>query len=211
MRSSWQKFKDMIFFPFRAVTLFEVDKYGLSSLQTERYDYVSKEVTGRCLDVGCGRNNRFINEFVDHGVGIDVFMYDGLTKKDIFLDMTKLPYKNEEFDTITLIANINHIPKRIRVKELSELCRILKKGGKLIVTMGNPVAEVAVHKLVWFYDKLLKTKFDVDGERGMDHDEKYYLVDDEIRGLLVKTGYGKVVKKYFWTQWGLNHLFVAEK
>jgi len=64
MRSKLQTIKDFITFPFRAVILFEKDSFGLSSLQTERYSYVLKEVKGKCLDIGCGRNNRFIKEFV---------------------------------------------------------------------------------------------------------------------------------------------------
>jgi len=35
----------------------------MSSLQSERFDYVSKEVIGYCLDVGCGRYNRFVKEY----------------------------------------------------------------------------------------------------------------------------------------------------
>ena len=68
--------KDFITFPFRAVTLFYSDKWGLSCQATERYDYVSREILGSCLDIGCGPNNRFIKEFVNNnGIGIDVFTY----------------------------------------------------------------------------------------------------------------------------------------
>ena len=75
MRSINQAIKDFFTFPIRAFTLFEKDKFGLSSLQTERYDYVSKEVTGKCLDIGCGRYNRFIKQFVkNNGIGIDVYI-----------------------------------------------------------------------------------------------------------------------------------------
>lgn len=212
MRSTKQKIKDFITFPFRALTLFEKDNFGLSSLQTERYDYVANEVVGKCLDIGCGRNNRFIKEFVKHdGVGIDVFKYDGLTKKNIVKDMTKLPFPGEIFDTVTLIANINHIPKSIRIKELKEINRILKKNGQLIVTMGNPLVEIVVHKVVWFYDKFFKTNFDVDTERGMEHDEDYYLTDKQIIDLLIDTNFQFKKRKKFITQWGLNHLIIGRK
>jgi len=212
MRSINQKILDFCTFPIRAFTLFEKDKFGLSSLQTERYDYVATEVKGKCLDIGCGRNNRFIKEFVNNnGVGIDVFEYEGLSKKNIVKDMTKLPFKDESFDTVTLIANINHIPKSIRKRELKEIHRITKKGGRLIVTMGNPVVEIIVHKVVWFYDRFFKTNVDVDSERGMKHDEEYYLTDGAIKLFLSGAGFKKIIKKYFITQWGLNHLFVGSK
>jgi SAM-dependent methyltransferase len=212
MRSWWQVVKDTFSFPVRAVTLFEKDKFGFSSLQTERYDYVSGEVKGKCLDIGCGRNNRFITEFRKNiGVGIDVYKYEGLSKENIVFDMTKLPFDKNVFDTVTLIANINHIPKKIRKKELKEIFRVLNHKGKIIVTMGNPVVEVVVHKLVWFYDKFLKTNFDVDTERGMDVDEEYYLSDEEIKSLLFGSGFVNIKKKYFLSQWFLNHMFIAEK
>lgn len=212
-RSKIQTFKDFIFFPIRAFLLFEEDKFGLSSLQSDRYYYVTHEVRGRCLDVGCGRNNRFINEFlVGQGLGIDVYKYEGLKDNQIIADMTNLPFSNNEFETITLIANINHIPRSIRIKELKELYRILKTRGRVVVTMGNPMVEIIVHKIVWFYDKFFKTKIDVDSMRGMKVDEEYFLAEKEIKDTLYKAGFkGKMYKKRFFTQWGLNSLYCFEK
>jgi hypothetical protein len=77
--------------------------------------------------------------------------------------------------------------------------------------MGNPLAEIIVHKVVWLYDKLLKTNFDMDAERGMDDEEEYYLTDSEIDERLTRAGFKRIRKKYFMTQWGLNHLFVGWK
>lgn len=204
--------KDFITFPFRAVTLFYSDKWGLSCQATERYDYVSREILGYCLDIGCGPNNRFIKEFVNNnGIGIDVFPYEGLTDENIVLDMTQIPYDNEIFDSVTFLANINHIPKDKRDNELAEAYRVLKPKGNIIVTMGNPFAEVVVHSVVSIYDRIFKTHQDVDSERGMVEGEEYYLSDSEIRDRLNKAGFVRVNKKFFYTQWGLNHLFVAYK
>lgn len=78
-----QKALDTVTFPLRALTLFHRDAIGLSSLATERFDYVARHVKGFCLDIGCGPGNRFIKEFCgDNGVGIDVFPYDGLAPKN---------------------------------------------------------------------------------------------------------------------------------
>jgi ubiquinone/menaquinone biosynthesis C-methylase UbiE len=212
MRTTYQIIIDFIFFPLRALTLFENDRWGLSSLRTERYDYVSSEVRGKCLDVGCGRNNRFIKEFVkQNGVGVDVYKYEGLSKVNIIKDPTKLPFKNDEFGTVTLIANINHIPMSIRKDELKDIYRVLKKNGRIVVTMGNPLAEILVHRLVWFYDRFLKTKVDVDSQRGMEDGEEFFLTDEYIIKILSEIGFRNIIKKYFGTQWGLNHLFVGEK
>lgn len=77
--------------------------------------------------------------------------------------------------------------------------------------MGSAIAEILVHKLVWLYDRLFNTRLDMDGERGMQEDEDYYLTDSEIHRRLLRAGFEGTRKKYFWTQWGLNHLFVARK
>lgn len=211
-RNSFQLILDFITFPLRAITLFHEDAWGLSSLASERFDYVAREVQGCCLDVGCGRKNRFINEYLQgNGRGIDVYPYEGLTRENILPDLTHFPFENGSFDTVTFIANINHIPKPHRKIELDEAYRVLRNDGNIIVTMGNPLAEVVVHKVVWLYDRILKTNFDMDSERGMGEEEEYFLTDAEIVQLLTQAGFQCIIKKHFFTQWGFNHLFIAWK
>jgi len=211
-RGSIAKIIDFITFPIRAITLFHEDRIGLSSLASERFDYVASEVQGYCLDVGCGRNNRFVQEYLGgHGKGIDVFAYDGLTQEHVVQDLSQFPYEDGSFATVTFIANINHVPRSQRDQELREAFRVLRSNGNCIVTMGNPLAEILVHKVVWLYDKLFRTKYDMDSERGMGDEEEYYLLDSEILERLRNAGFESVQKKYFLTQWGLNHLFVAWK
>jgi ubiquinone/menaquinone biosynthesis C-methylase UbiE len=211
-RTTTQKLLDFVTFPLRAITLFHEDKWGLSSLASERFDYVSREVVGSCLDVGCGRHNRFVNEYLNgHGKGIDVFPYEGLTEVNIVTDLTTFPYQASSFESVTFIANINHVPKSKRDAELREAYRVLMPSGNIVVTMGNPLAEIAVHRVVWLHDKLFKTNHDMDNERGMDAEEEYYLTDSEIVERLARAGFAEISKKYFWTQWGLNHLFIGWK
>ena len=137
-RNRSQLFKDTITFPLRAVTLFHDDKWGLSALSTERFDYVARQVRGYCLDVGCGRHNRFIREFVNgNGRGIDVFAYEGLSRDHLVEDITRFPFPDGIFDSVTFIANLNHIPKSYRDIELGEAYRCIKAGGNVIVTMGK--------------------------------------------------------------------------
>jgi SAM-dependent methyltransferase len=203
---------DFVFFPLRALTLFEQDKWGLSSLASERFYYAAEEVRGHCLDVGCGRFNRFVAEFLNgNGRGIDVFTYEGLTADQIVKDMSHFPFVGGQFDSVTFIANINHVPKPMRDIELAEAYRCLKPNGNIIVTMGNPLSELLVHKVVWAYDRYFGTHVDMDGERGMKEEEEYYLLDSEIIDRLKKAGFAKIRKRYFITQWCLNHMFIAEK
>lgn len=192
--------------------LIDQDRWGLSSLRSERFDYVSRCVQGYCLDVGCGRYNTFIKEYIKgNGVGVDVYRYEGLSEKEILKDPSHFPFSNETFDTVTFIASLNHVQSSLRLKELKEAWRCLKPGGNILVTMGNPLAEILVHKLVAFYDRFLGTQFDVDHERGMHEEEAYYLTDREISTLLTKTGFQQLRKKYFFTQWGLNYFLEGKK
>jgi ubiquinone/menaquinone biosynthesis C-methylase UbiE len=212
MRRQNQKTADFITFPLRALTLFHRDRWSLSSLASERFDYVAREVRGYCLDVGCGYHNRFVKEFLEgNGKGIDVFQYDGLSKEDIVADMTHFPFQDASFESVTFIANLNHVRKSDRDAELMEAHRCLKPGGNIIVSMGNPVAELVVHKVVSFYDRYLGAKVDMDTERGMNEEEAYYLTDSEITERLERAGFENLKKRYFLTQWGLNHLWVGWK
>jgi ubiquinone/menaquinone biosynthesis C-methylase UbiE len=211
-RNLRQKLLDFFTFPVRALVLHCDDKWGLSSLRTERFDFVAREVEGACLDVGCGYNNRFIKEFVGgNGTGIDIYKYEGLSDADIVEDMAHLPFDDKTFDTVTFIANINHVPKSQRDAELAESYRCLKRGGKIIVTMGNPIAEILVHQIVRLSDQLCGAKADIDSERGMKEGEAYYLTDKEIIERLRRAGFHNIRKSYFWTQWFLNHMFVGYK
>jgi len=211
-RGNIQKFIDIVTFPVRALTVLYDDKYGLTSLTNEKFDYVAKEVKGFCLDVGCGKNNVFVkNHLSGNGQGIDVFPYEGLVPENIVADMAHLPFKDASFDTVTFIANINHIPKPERDAELAEAYRCLKPGGNIVVTMGSPFAEVLAHKVVGLYDKYLGTAYDVDSIRGMKEEEEYYLTGTEITVRLKKAGFKNIIKKHFWTQWAFNHLFVGWK
>ncbi|MDD5072721.1 MAG: methyltransferase domain-containing protein [Candidatus Omnitrophica bacterium] len=209
---SFREIVDFMTFPLRAVTLFEEDKWGLSSLASERFSYARKEVLGYCLDVGCGRHNKFIAEYLKgNGKGIDVYRYEGLSEENVIKDTSHFPFDDRSFDSATFIANLNHIPRPLRDVELREAYRCLKDRGNIIVTMGDPLAEILVHKVVMLYDKIFGTHHDVDSERGMSGDEEYYLTAAEITGRLKAAGFVNIKKKYFWTQWYLNALYVAWK
>jgi SAM-dependent methyltransferase len=211
-RRAAQKGVDCILFPARALLMIERDAAWLSSIASDRFYYAAGRVQGYCLDVGCGRHNRFVTEFLGgNGRGIDVYPYEGLTAEHVIEDMSHFPFEDGSFDTVTFLANINHVPEPMRDIELAEAFRCLRKGGNIVVTMGNPVAEVLVHKLVWLYDKLLGTKFDMDNLRGMHDSEHYYLLDSEIRERLMRAGFSNIRKEYFVTQWFLNHMLIGWK
>ncbi len=212
LRTHEQMIKDFVMFPLRAVTLFEDDRWGLTSLRSERFDYVARQVRGYCLDVGCGRHDLFIAKYCrGYGKGIDVYRYEGLTDAHIVEDITHFPFDDEAFDTVTFIASLNHVPRSKRDIELAEAYRCLRPGGNIVLTMGNPLAELIVHQVIYAHDKLFGTNYDVDTERGMDEGESYYVTEGEIRTRLTGAGFVDLSRESFSTQWWLNRLYVAWK
>jgi len=211
-RSKAQKILDFATFPIRALTLIEDDFLGLSSLRSERFDYCASEVQGYCLDVGCGKHNWFVTHYLQgNGKGIDVFPYEGLTEEHLVENLTRFPFPEASFDSVTFIANLNHIPEPMRDTELKEAFRCLKPGGNIIATMGEPLTEILAHALVWLYDRILGTKFDIDNIRGMQKGESYYLSHNEIAERLRRAGFCRIAKKRFWTQWGINAMYIGWK
>ena len=193
-------------FPFRGLLLHEESLGPLTSLRDERMRAVATFCHGRVLDVGCGPKNCFIERCIGHenGVGIDVYAYEGV--EHVIPDMTRLPFENGTFDTVTLIAVGGHIPKSVRVAEFAEFARILKKDGHLVMTEGEPITQYLVHKWVRFL-YALQGREDVDTERGMVEGEEYCMSRREIIHLLNTPPLRFQARKRF--MWGLNNIYVA--
>lgn len=198
-----KKFANNLFFPLRAIFMATEGKFGLMSLREERMFQVSRFCQGRVLDIGCGPSNLFIEKFIgrEKGKGIDVFPYRGV--ENIVKDMASIPFEDASFDTITLIAAVSHIPRSKRKAEFAEFGRLLKKGGRLILTEGEPLSQWLIHK----WEELRKTGLDY--ERGMEKDEEYCIPRKELLGYLNNPPFRLIKKIPF--MWGLNNVYIAEK
>lgn len=207
-RKKMQVIIDNILFPLRALFIAEENYIGLTSLREERFEEVAKYTTGRVLDIGCGRDNLFIKNWVvePDSVGIDVFPYDGV--EQVQQDMTNLPYENDSFDTVTLIAVGGHIPQNVRVEEFAEFARVLKPGGVILFTEGEPVTQTIGHLWRHFSYSLIGKK-DMDSERGMEEDEQYCMPYQEI--LMYLNTPPLMFQKRVKFMWGLNNLYIAKK
>ena len=199
VRSIW----DFLGFPLRAFILDErmQKKLGFTTLKEERIFAVMPLLQGKVLDIGCGHNDlmRMYRANGGQGIGVDIFPFEGV---DEIVDTERLPYENERFDTVTIIAALNHIPRGKRIAVISEARRILKNNGRLILTMINSGVGLVCHKLMWW-------DFD-QKERGMDHNEEDYglpnkYVIDTIQGC----GFNFIRNERF--VYGLNNLFIFQK
>jgi ubiquinone/menaquinone biosynthesis C-methylase UbiE len=109
-----------------------------------------------------------------------------------------LPFPDASFDTVCYIACINHIPER--VEALRETLRVLKPGGRVVITMIGKVIGTIGHA-VWWYSE--------DKHRDVHHDELMGMDSAEIFALLKDVGFKDVQRRGF--VYGLNSLYVATK
>jgi SAM-dependent methyltransferase len=192
------KFLDFLFSPLR-LTIFSDEineRIGLTSLTMERIKAVLPELRGYVLDIGCGKN-RLLQVYNNNGIGVDVYDYGGGAL--IVKDCSRLPFRNESFDTVTFLACLNHIPNREKV--LEEAYRVLKRNGRIIATMINPILGYIGHKFFWWYDD--------DHQRILQKGELYGLWNREVIRLLLSSGFKKIRLKKF--TYRLNNCFIGYK
>lgn len=165
-------------------------------LEEWRIRTVFPHVRGRLLDVGCGMN-QLVRRY-RNGIGVDVHQWGDV---DIVVnDSSRLPFGNAEFDTVTILAALNHIPNR--ESALLEAFRVLRPGGTLVVTMIPPALSRAWHAL--------RRPWDVDQtERGMKPGEVYGLARVEVRRLIEVAGFR--IERASGFMLGINTLTVASR
>ena len=49
-------------------------------------------------------------------------------------NLTSLPYADSSFDVVSCISVLEHMPDNDQVQGIKEMSRVLKQGGKLIIT-----------------------------------------------------------------------------
>jgi ubiquinone/menaquinone biosynthesis C-methylase UbiE len=186
---------DLFTFPLRVLISDEAnERLRLSSLRHERCAFTARFCEGRVLDVGCGTNK--LAAIRRDVVGVDVHPWAEI---DVLAETTALPFADGTFETVTLIACLNHITDRAGV--LAECRRVLKPGGRILVTMIIPLIGHLSHRLNWW---------DPDQrDRGMDAGELHGMWSSHVMRLLREAKFGDVRRRRF--LYGLNNLFLGRK
>ncbi len=165
------------------------DKLGIY-LQKKRINEVIKCLNGNVIDIGCGNNN-LISKYKkqnknQNSYGVDVYPWKGVDY--LVKNSHDLPFQESFFDCCTILASLNHIIERDKV--LLEANRIVKRGGKLVITMINPIVG-----RIWHY---LRSKHDTDQiERGMLPGELYGLNKIQILNISNKSNFRLINHKTF--------------
>jgi len=187
-------------------------------MMLKRFFEVDRELFGepglRVLDVGCswGFNvislelKRYTTVGVDLvpeplAVGARVARANGASFKVVCADAAGLPFPDGTFDAVTMVETLEHVYEEDRPKVVEECRRVLKPGGRLVISTPNysglveRVKRVATKK-PWFR-KMLPGMCYPAGSVGREayHPYHYHLPQpvDKIRSLLEEGGF-KVLK-----------------
>lgn len=156
------------------------------------------------VDIGCGHTPHLLNRlqhYIKHGYGIDPLIRNKTFPKFKLLSQLladKVPLRSSLADFVTMAAVLEHVdqPKAI----LAEAYRILKPGGKLLLTtpshLNKPLLEFLSFGL-----GLVSTR-----EIG---EHKRYFWKKELVASIKKTGFKKIKHQYF--EFWLNNFVIAEK
>lgn len=139
--------------------------------------------------------NRLV-QLYGNGVGVDVHDWGGGAL--VVADTSNLPFSDATFDTITLVAALNHIPNREAV--LRESRRLIKADGRLIITMINPILGGIGHALWWYAEDRARGGM-VKGERGG-------LWTGEVVRMCAAAGFRLHSHSRF--VYGMNHLYIFD-
>ena len=158
----------------------------------------------KVLDVGCG-NGRLIEVLpkVDYlGVDSSKFLLGKIKNARVknldILELNKLGEDN--FDVVFCFASFNHVAsKKLRLKVLGEIKKLLKPGGRLIMTNWN-MWQLGVRKSIWQSKKIgFKDVMTIWKSRdGKKSGEIYYraFTRAELKRLLKKSGF-KILENYY--------------
>ncbi len=191
-----QRVYDHLLFPLNMWLSEEASQsLGLTPIDHERVRMALPHCRGRLLDVACGRN--LLVGAYGEGIGADIHAYPEIAVR---CDSSRLPFRNSSFDSVALLACLNHITRRRET--LDECRRVLAPGGRLILTMISPW-------IGWFSHRI-RLRHDPDQlDRGMSSEEDPGLPNREVVRLLEAARFKPVLHRRF--MWGLNNLFLAER
>lgn len=109
----------------------------------------------KILDVGCGEGV-LVERFYKRGyniIGLDLNYSSNIVKKG---DITEMPFKGQEFDIVLCLDIIEHLNFDKQEKALTEIKRVLKDNGILLLSVPN-LSHFASRIFFLFTGNLIRT------------------------------------------------------
>jgi SAM-dependent methyltransferase len=101
----------------------------------KKIQMLGKHIQGKTLDIGCGSKPYEKCFLSTEYIGLEIHNTINLAikKVDVFYEGKKIPFENETFDSVVCFQVLEHVfePEEF----LNEIYRILKPGGKLLLTV----------------------------------------------------------------------------
>lgn len=157
----------------------------------------------RVLDVGCadGTLFKYLGSKVGEAVGVDPGLNQSVTTHRCRLIAGRFPDDiptDQRFDTITMLAVLEHIPPDEQRRWASACASLLKNGGHLVITVPSPIVDSIL--------ALLKSARLIDGMSL----EQHYGFDPNSVPLLFSGSEMELIERQSF-QLGCNNLFVFRK
>lgn len=160
---------------------------------------------GNILDIGCGfyphflTSTKFKNKFgIDPAVNTQV---KGIKLQKIDIAKQKLPFKDNSFEVVTMLAVFEHIEKEKLTSAIKEINRVLKPEGRLIITTPSPWSDKLLHHMARLG---LISSEEI-------HDHKSHYTQSKILDIIESSGFNKSKMKKGYFEAYLNMWFLAEK
>jgi ubiquinone/menaquinone biosynthesis C-methylase UbiE len=164
----------------------------------------------RVLDIGCGTFPYFLTNLkiaekygIDPSVNLTFFQNNSqnITLKKAKVGNGKLPFKDNFFDVVTMLAVFEHIEHKKLPVVLREIKRVLKTKGIFVITTPAPWSDKPLHFLANFG---LISKEEI-------HEHKHNLTHKKIKEYLRDAGFSEDKIKNGFFEVFLNMWFKAEK
>jgi len=190
-------------------------------LMLRRFAEVDSELTDsgvRVLDIGSawGFNVLVLLKLGYRAVGIDlvtdpfqvgirIARANGLPFTIAGADAAALPFDGDAFDAITMVETFEHIYVDDRLAVLAECRRVLRRGGRLILSTPNERGPVErgkrwIGRRRWLRDRLPPMCYPDEGTARNDyHPYRYHspLSEERIHALLASVGLRATATKHF--------------
>lgn len=159
----------------------------------------------RVLDIGCGRSAAFLNSIssqIEYGVGVDFKVKASSTKNIQIIQQRldqKLPFENDSFDVVTMLAVLEHIEYEKQI--LGEIHRVLRMGGKLILTVPSEWAKPVLEFLA--YDLKVVDELEI-------RDHKRYYTRKKLKLVLEQESHFRNFHHKYFQFWMNNFCTVAK-